>query len=192
LHLALELGAELRLGQVIRARRPDLNLEHKTFTVYGKGHKQGEKVHLTEGQLRVVKYYLTTGYLRFLEESMADYPLFPSGELRGWLVKGEPGIPYASKRSAEKGSVGRDALDEWFHNAERLAGVPVIKGRAAYGLKRRSVDKAKEEGISREGMQHLGGWSDTQMPDKIYADQNADYSRDEARDIRAKIRGEKE
>jgi integrase len=192
LHLALELGAELRLGQVIRARRPDLNLEHKTFTVYGKGHKQGEKVHLTEGQLRVVTYYLKTGYLRFLEESMADYPLFPAGELRGWLVKGEPGIPYAPKRNAEKGSVTRDALDDWFHNAERLAGVPVIKGRAAYGLKRRSVDKAKEEGISREGMQHLGGWSDNQMPDKIYADQDADYSRDEARDIRAKIRGETE
>ena len=35
-----------------------------------------------------------------------------------------------------------------------------------------------------------GGWTDSQMPDRIYADQEADHARDEARDVRAKIRGE--
>jgi integrase len=192
LELALTLGAEKRLGQVIRARRPDLDLEHRTFTIYGRGHKQGEVVKLTDGQYRIAVYHLTTGYLRELEGKVADYPLFPAGELRGWLVKGEPGIPYAPKRNAEKGSVVRDVLDDWFHAAERLAGVPVIKGRGAYGLKRQSVDAAKALGISREGLQRLGGWADTQMPDRIYADQQMDYARDEARDTIAKIRGEKE
>jgi len=65
-----------------------------------------------------------------------------------------------------------------------------VKGRGAYGLKRQSVDAAKAAGISREGLQRLGGWTDTQMPDRVYADQEADYARDEARQIRAKIRGE--
>ena len=45
-------------------------------------------------------------------------------------------------------------------------------------------------GISREGLQQHGGWADTQMPDRIYADQQAGYAQDEARDIRAIIRGE--
>jgi len=70
--------------------------------------------------------------------------------------------------------------------------VPKVKGRAAYGLKRQSIDAAKAAGISREGLQRLGGWVDTQMADQVYADQEAGYARDEARDVRAKIRGEEE
>jgi integrase len=192
LELALALGAEKRLGQVIRARRPDLDLEHMTFTVYGRGHKQGEVLKLTEGQMRVVTHHLTAGYLRELEGKVADYPLFPAGMLHGWRVKGEPQIPYAKKSNADRGSITRDRLDDWFHEAERLAEVPVIKGRAAYGLRRQAVDAAKAAGISREGLQRLGGWTDTQMPDRIYADQQMDYARDEARDAIAKIRGETE
>lgn len=192
LELALVLGAELRLGQVIRARRPDLDLEHKTFTIYGRGHKHGEVVKLTDGQMRVVTFHLTEGYLREMEGQLPEYPLFPGGELRGRQVKGAPGIPFAPKAKAARGSLTRSVLDDWFHAAERLADVPVIKGRAAYGLKRQSVDAAKAAGISREGLQRLGGWTDTQMPDRIYADQSADYAREEARDIRARIRGEVE
>jgi hypothetical protein len=51
----MALGAELRLGQVIRCRRPDLSLEHATLTVRGKGHKKGAVEHLTAGQMRVVR-----------------------------------------------------------------------------------------------------------------------------------------
>lgn len=192
LELALTLGAELRLGQVIRAHRSDLDLEHETFTVHSRGHKSGEVIKLTEGQMKVVSYHLTEGYLRKIEGQLADYPLFPAGEVHGWIVKGERGIPYTDKKNAEKGSMTRATLDDWFHAAERLAEVPVIKGRAAYGLRRQSVDTAKALKISREGLQRLGGWSDTQMPDQIYADEKADYARDEARDARAKIRGETE
>jgi integrase len=189
LELALSLGAELRLGQVIRAQRSDVDLAHATFTVYGRGHKSGEVVKLTDGQLAVIKHHLTVGYLRELEGNLADYPLFPAGMLIGARVKGEQ-LPVAKKSNAERGSITRDRLDDWFHEAERKAEVPVIKGRAAYGLRRQSVDAAKAAGISREGLQRLGGWKDTQMPDRIYADQEMDYARDESRDVRAKIRGE--
>ena len=77
-----------------------------------------------------------------------------------------------------------------FKEAERLAEVPHLEGRAAYGLRRAAVDAAKEAGISREGLQAHGGWTDSQIPDRVYADQQAGYARDEARRVRAKIRGE--
>ncbi len=194
LELALVLGAEQRLGQVIRARRPDIDLEHATFTVYGRGHKQGEVVKLTGGQMRVIMHHLEHGYLRELEKQAPDYALFPAGSLINARPKDpEKADPHATVRKhLDAPPMTRDRLDDWFHDAERLAEVPVIKGRAAYGLRRQSVDAAKAAGISREGLQRLGGWKDTQMPDQIYADQEATYAREEARDVRAKIRGETE
>jgi integrase len=188
LELALALGAELRLGQVIRGRRPDLNLEKGEFTVYGKGHKKGVVVKLTPGQLRIVQHALTDGYLREMERSATDYALFPAGPLRGGRSMKDPHAVVS--RHLTVGPIDRSVLDDWFHDAEDAAGVPRVKGRAAYGLRRAAVDFVKEAGISREGLQQVGGWSDTQMPDKIYADQEADYARNEARSARAKLRGE--
>jgi hypothetical protein len=194
LELALTLGAELRLGQVVRARRSDLNLDHASFTVYGRGHKHGEVVLLTKNQQAVVQHHLTKGYLRELEAEAADYPLFPAGSLIDARPKDPAKAdPHATiRKHLNAKSLGKDVLDGWFKEAEQLAGVPHIHGRGAYSLKRQSVDAAKAAGISREGLQRLGGWSDTQMPDRIYADQEATYAREEARDVRAKIRGETE
>jgi integrase len=176
------LGAELRLGQVLRCRRPDLDLEHKTLTVPGRGGKKGVVSKLTEGQMAVVTRVLGNGgYLSKLERAAADYALFP-GIWRGKDV--------AHERYADVAPLGRDVIDRWFHRAEELAGVPLIPGRGAYGVRRAAVDAAKSMKISREGLQQQGGWADTQMPDQVYADQEADYARDEARDVRAKIRGE--
>jgi len=45
-------------------------------------------------------------------------------------------------------------------------------------------------GISREALKEHGGWADTQIPDRIYADQEAEFARDEARAVREQIRGE--
>ncbi len=74
--------------------------------------------------------------------------------------------------------------------AESRAEVDYAKGRSLYGLRRAAVDGAKALGASREGLKALGGWADTQMPDRIYADQDAGYARDEARELRKQIRGE--
>lgn len=186
--LAMSLGAELRLGQVLRCRRPDLSLEHATLTVRGKGHKKGTVVHLTAGQMRVVRHALTEGYLRVLERHCADYSLFPAGQLPGGRKMEDPVATIARHQTAP--ALSRSVLDGWFHEAERLAEVTPVPGRAAYGLRRAAVDAVKAAGISREGLKEHGGWVDTQMPDRIYADQEAAYARDEARDVRAKIRGE--
>ena len=51
------------------------------------------------------------------------------------------------------------------------------------------MDAAKVLGISREALKEHGGWADTQIPDRIYADQEAEFARNEARDVRARIRG---
>jgi integrase len=189
--LMIALGAELRLGQVRRARRRDLDLERSTFVVRSAGKKRGVVVHLTEGQRAVLDAALA-GYLRTLEEAfrvgtLADYPLFPAGQMPG----GRKGQPVATVERHSNGKVvnPRWVLDS-FKEAERLAEVPHIEGRAAYGLRRAAVDAAKEAGISREGLQAHGGWTDSQIPDRVYADQQAGYARDEARRVRAKIRGE--
>lgn len=187
--LAMALGAELRIGQVIRCTRTDLDLEHETLTVRGKGQKRGVVEKLTAGQMRVVRSHLFEGYLRELEKGLPDYPLFPAGQMPG----GRSGKAVATvARHGTAPAVDRSVIDGWFHEAERLAEVPVVKGRAAYGLRRAGVDAAKAEKISREGLQAHGGWADTQMPDTIYADQEMEYAQDEARDVRAKIRGENE
>jgi hypothetical protein len=86
--------------------------------------------------------------------------------------------------------VGRTAILKWFRKAEELAKVRHVAGRGAYGLRRVAVDAAKERHISREGLKSLGGWTDTQVPDSIYADQDAGYARAEAAQIRAQMRGE--
>ena len=73
-----------------------------------------------------------------------------------------------------------------------MAGIASVPGRGAYGLRRAAVDAAKALGISREALKEHGGWADTQIPDRIYADQEAEFARDEARAVREQIRGERE
>jgi integrase len=203
--LLLRLGVGLRPGQVRRARRSDLDLERATLTVYGLGNKRGEVVKLTAGQLRAVRATLDTGYLREIEAACADYYLFPAGQLPGrrrslWKdpaagvrsSKG-PTTPTATvARHANAEPIDPSAIRTWHRAAERLAKIAPVKGRGPYGIKRAAVDHAKKVKISREGLKALGGWSDTQVPDRIYADQEAEYARDEAREVRADILGERD
>ena len=213
LGLALALGAEQRGGQVIRGRRSDLDLEANTFQVRGRGKKKGTTVHLTRGQRAAVDRALA-GYLAQLEAAAIDYPLFPAGKLHGREAQG--GVRVVGRRElkgkaiptrvghrlvatgplvapvdrAETGPLDRSSIDDWFLAAEALAGVEHVPGRSWYGLRRALLDAAAEEGISPEGMQEHGGWSDIQVPQQIYRDKERRKARDEARDVRAKNRGE--
>lgn len=187
--LLLALGAELRGGQVVRARRPDVDLTHATFTVFARGRKKGVVVELTAGQVRAFTEAITTGYLHELEQHAADYPLFPAGQMPG----SRKGHPVATvERHATGRPMDMSAMRAWHRLAEEKVEIPNQKGRSLYGLRRAAVDAAKALGISREGLKAHGGWSDTQVPDTIYAEQEQSYARIEARDIRKKIRGEEE
>jgi len=191
LDLALQLGAELRLGQVLRARRADLNLEEAEFRVRGDGRKVGTKVSLLPSQLAAAEAALS-GHLAPLETlyrkgEIPDYPLFPSGQMTG----GRRDVNSATCRPEQASAppIHRRAVLAWFHEAEHLAGVPRVAGRGWYGLRRANVDGAKDAQISPDGLKQFGGWSGTEIPDQIYAERQSKRSISEASTVRAKIRG---
>ncbi len=178
----LALGAELRLGQVARARRSWLDVDAGTLRVKGKGGKQGTLEHLTAGQREAVTGALD-GYLRTLElrwrHDARDYALFPGRR----FVGGQAMHPDARP-------VSRSQWRRWIAQAETLAEVTHVKGRGGRGLRRAGVDGAKRARISREALKNFGGWSSTEVADDVYADQEAVYAAEEAARIRAKVRGE--
>jgi integrase len=195
--LLLSLGAEYRLGQVKRVRRSDVDLDASRVTVRGAGKKRGVVIVLTKGQRAQLDRALGEGgYLYGLEVmytkgKVKDYPLFPSHRLPAT----DDGQPYTRKEHAERGEIDNTQLRAWHRQTEKKArvnGKPIEHedGRGWYGLRRAAVDAAKAAKISREGLQAHGGWSDAQIPDTIYADQQMGYAQEEAAKIRAQIRGE--
>lgn len=210
LALMLWLAPNQRLGQVSRAHRSHVDLANDEVRIPSRGKKRGAVIAMTPAERAVLDTALAIGYLRELEAAfvrgeIADYPLFPSGQLPGGRVlrRGVPSdpdkppswrapdVPTASvDRHATATTVARKTIADWFDAAELKAGVKKMSGRGAYGVRRAFVDAGKELKISREGLTSLGGWSDPQMADRIYADEEQRYARNEARDVRAKIRGE--
>lgn len=190
--LLYDLGAEGRLGQVARAMRSHLDTEHGRLRVIGRGKKQGTVIVFTAAQKANVARVLSSGYLAGLEAAyqdgtVPDYPLFPGGH---FARDKDTGALVSRAEYATRAPVDRTAWRTWHYDAETIAGIPHVKGRGPYGSRRAGVDGAKGLKISREGLQSWGGWADSQMPDAIYADQEQEYARDEASEIRAKVRGE--
>lgn len=188
---AYSLGAEYRLGQVVRSRRLNLELDKKRLRIPGKGKKHGGVIVFTAQQWADVQRVLSTGYLAGLEAAfqsgtITDFPLFPGGP----FAHGAEGQLVSRAEYATREHVDRTAVLSWHARAEEIAGVPHVPGRGPYGARRTGVDLAKAERISREGLRESGGWANQQMPDNVYADSEADYARDEAAEVRARIRGE--
>ncbi len=183
--LMVAIGAELRLGQVLRVRRHDLDLPARTVKVRGAGKKRGTTVEFTSGQYASVVYALEKGYLRALEQQAIDYPLFPARKLR----KAKDGVLEA-RLDRDHQPIGRRAVGDWWNEAERLAGIPHVPGRAAYGVRRVAVDGFIDLGISEEGLQNAGGWDNSQMPKEVYAERGRVKHRKEATAKRALLRGE--
>jgi hypothetical protein len=68
--------------------------------------------------------------------------------------------------------------------------VPYVPGRSFHGLRRAFVDGATGLELSNEGLMQLGGWTDERTPKTIYRDRELVQGRGEARDARARLRGE--
>ncbi len=195
--LLLTLGAEYRLGQVVRTMRSHVAIggDDITMRIAGSGNKRGTLVVLTSEQAEVLQAALTSGYLAGLEaayqaKQVEDYPVFP-----GVKLPRHDGALYTRADHAERTYLDTTALRTWLLETERKARVddkPIahVDGRGWYGLRRAAVDAAKREGISREGLQQSGGWANTQVPDAIYAEQEQMYAAKEAARVRGKIRGE--
>jgi integrase len=177
--LLLALGADLRLGQVVRARRSQLDLAANTFTVYGRRTKKGTTVELTPGQRQAVEKALG-GFLSLLEATCADYQLFP-----GRFTTSDGAFT-----KADGGHVHKQTLYRWFRRAEEIARVAHRAGRCAYGIRRLAVDELLRQRVSLPALQNNGGWTSPAMPTQEYADQESLTARHEAAVARATWRSE--
>jgi integrase len=200
--LLLALGAELRLGQVRRSERTDLNLsasDYGEFAVHGIGDKLGEVIELTRGQRAAVEQALhaETGYIRALEAAyqakrIDNYFLFAGGKLFG--RKGpKGGRPYVRGTDPDsRAPLSRSAISRRWALIEFLAGITHEDGRGAYGVRRGGVDNALDQNISEHGLKSFGGWSTPDMPRRVYADRANRAGRADASKARARFRGEAE
>lgn len=189
-HLLLDIGAEYRLGQVVRVKRSHVDTERGGVRIVGAGNKRGTVIQLTAAQLEHVRQALQSGYLAGLERArvagdVADFAIFPGGHLPRAF-----GALTTTAAHATRKPLDSTVLRAWLRENERVCDIAHQRGRGWYGLRRAAVDAAKAAGISREGLQQSGGWTDAQVPDRIYADQEQDYARTEAAKVRAAIRGE--
>lgn len=189
--LLARLGVGLRLGQVRRVRRRQVDLAARRMRVPGKGKKGGALVALIDEDVAMLEAAFA-GYLAPLEAQyqagmLADYHLFPSGRLAGSGRDSAAGVCHPEQGAAT--SIVSTTVRNWWRRAERLAGVPHVTGRATYGGKRVAIDEAKAMEVSRDTLASLGGWADTQMADRVYADQEAEAAAVSAARARAKIRG---
>lgn len=171
LELLMWCGMELRLGQVCRAVRSDLDLpavdwdkpigaeeddsDYGTLKVFGAGKKSGTVVDLTRGQRRRIDDALAAGYLATIEAKhqageCADYCLFPSGYIVGRVgfTRGQSIARTLSDHVDYSRHVSGSWIRKNFREAERRAGVPHIDGRCAYGVRRQGRDVADTAELS--------------------------------------------
>lgn len=212
-NLLMWSGMELRLGQVVRTRRSDLKLpavdwsapidaandltHYGTMEVRGAGKKHGTVVDLARGQRAMIEYSLSDdGYLGELERrhqrgGLPDYRLFPAGFIVGRVgnSRGKTNRLTLSDKIDPQAEVGSSWVRKSFREAEERAGVPHIKGRGAYGIRRGSVDVGSAS-LSPAGLKNLGGWVDIKMPEQIYKENENKSGAREARGVRAKLRGD--
>lgn len=201
--LHMQFGAEQRSIQVARLRRSALSTEHWTLKIPTSGKKGGALQELTRGQRAAFERAIGPGgYLEFCEKELADYYFFPNGKLPGRrLPYGKRGGKYVDPARAKHAKpVGETALRKWYLKAEDLAHIKHVDGRLSYGVRRIATDaitgKVPVDGVtikvSEEALQESGGWASSEVPKEIYRDQDATDARREARDARARVRGETE
>jgi integrase len=187
----IELAAELRAGQAVRAKRSDLILDEQVggfglgrFIVHGAGKKHGETVDLHPELRALVDEVLSTGYLTEAEAAyrrgdITDYYLFPTGKLKGGCV------PLC--RATDK-PVSDHSLRVMFRDLEAIAGVEHKEGRAFYGLRRQATDLAPEFAQDAQVLNRISGHSDSATRERIYQDPQNEQVRARAAEARRNMR----
>lgn len=188
--LGLTLGAELRIGQVIRVRRSNLDLSHVgafgmgRLEVVGRGRKKGVVMDLTPEQRRVVDEMLNprTGYLGKLEAAYLDgvrddYPLFPQYVFMDGRNQALADVPDEVMH--------RRSFLRLFYRLEATAGVEHREGRGWYGIRRLTTDLAPEYTTDSRILNKIGGWTDTQTREDYQDEDNPEDASRAARVRRA-------
>lgn len=193
--LALQLGAEYRLGQVVRSGRSDLDLSEDagigfgTFRIHGRRKKKGQLVYLTPEMRKTVDAALGEGgHLHefetlYQEGEVDDYPLWPGGRLRkGKCVPREPFTQQSP-----------DTIRGYFHDYEKQLGIEPVDGRGWHGIRRSASDVSGDYTDNEEVRDALGGWQNRSGTRASY------YEGDEkppvlrrAAEVRRAMRGEVE
>lgn len=189
LELLLEIGVELRCGQVLRCRRSDLELEGGGFglgrvQVHGKGRKAGEVVDLHPEARECIDFALSEGYLAdaeaaYREGKIKDYFLFPGGRLR----RGRARVDNAAKLH-----IHRRTLNDWIRELEVIAGVEYVPRRALYGLRRFATDLAEDFEKDDRVLNLLSGHLDSKTRRRIYQQRDRDKLRARAAITRRQMR----
>ena len=190
LRLLIELAAELRAGQAVRAKRSDLILVAVggfglgRFIVHGNGKKHGEIVDLHPELRALVDEVLSTGYLAEAETAyqrgeIPDYYLFPGGKLK------RSSVPPSR---ATEGYLSDWTLRGLFKALEATAGIPHKPGRALYGLRRQATDLAPEFAQDAQVLNRISGHADSATRERIYQDPQNERVRAKAAEARRSMR----
>lgn len=182
--LGLELGSNLRDGQVSRSKRSNLDLapvgafECGTFEVVGPENKPGAFNDLTPEQRAVIdKLIAPDGLLGLLEAAyqageISDYSLFPQNALS--YPDGQ--VP----ADAGEKPVDPRTMIRHFHDLEEIAGVTHVPGRAWYGVRRRMTDIKPRYTDDDRVLNASGGWRDTRSREDYQQDENPDVRKEVA------------
>jgi hypothetical protein len=144
----LQLGVEGRPGQILRARRYQLEprspeLKGGIFRGKGTALKHGLTYAPTPAHRAKFEEFLSDGYLREYEAlykrgEIEDYPLFPDGDLDHGIALHRSDVrPWAYRRF-----LGSATEATGFYAIEKAAGVKNLPGRGPYGLKYTIADLA--------------------------------------------------
>lgn len=195
LEVAVQIGAELRLGQVTRSMRSDIfparGFEIGGVEVHGRGKKRGAKVVFTVEQRHAITKALLWGVLAELEvlyreRKLKDYPLIPGGYLhnatdhRGRTVKRAD--PKQSKRPWNK-----TPMRKAWQRLEKAANVKHMEGRNWYGVRRLQSDRAEDVETDKRVLNIQGGWTRTETRERYQESGRMDL-REKAAEVRRKIR----
>ena len=176
LRLAAELGAEYRIGQVLRCDRSDLDLSpgagagDGTLVIHGRGRKPGATIYLAPGQRQVVDAALRPdGHLAEYEQALQagqidDYPLFPAGNVLSGALK----MPSSDTAA---GRMTRRNILRLYTDYEAGVGIEHVQGRAWYGIRRRSSDRTRRFSSDERVRDAAGGWTaGSPTRERIYMD----------------------
>jgi len=190
LALLLDLAAELRIGQALRARRSDLMLHAVggfgigQFVVHGRVKKPGETVDLHPELRERVDAALTSGYLSVAEAAyqahpISNYYLFPSKRLKNGC---------ATVEQCTNQHLGLTAIRKMFRVLETRAGVEHRSGRGFYGIRRMATDLAPEFTSDSRVLNRLTGHLNSETRERVYQDRAHELVRARAATVRRDMR----
>ena len=206
--LALQLGAEARLGQVRRLMRSDVDLSEVgvfglgRVVVHGSGKKMGVRRDLTPEERAAIDGALS-GYLRHLEQAYQDklredYPIFPAGRLR--LDVPPSRVPRrrhatadsvkCAKLSVTNTPIDKRTLNDQFHALERIAKVESVPGRGWYGIRRRATDVYEDYEKDERVLNDQTGHKKSETRREVYQERERETIRARSAETRRRVRNE--